>query len=131
MNFIKKIKEIFTTFFILVIPFGIIVYIFGGNNGGYIKKPNKKIEEERTEPLQGWNATQAVEKYLKSNLKDPKSLEYITVYKVQELTNNQTKSYKEKEFMQGIKYRAKNSFGGYVIEEKIFIIKNDEVISVL
>lgn len=52
----------------------------------------------------------AVRYYLKKNLKDPESYQSIDWNTVQ----HEGKTYVKH------KYRAKNSFGGYVIEEKIF-----------
>lgn len=66
-----------------------------------------------------------VKDYLKKTLKDPKSYESIEWSKVKEETNGYSVYHK---------YRAKNSFGGYVIEAKIFhldfggnVIKVDNV----
>ena len=54
-----------------------------------------------------------VKTYLKENLKDPKSIEYIEWSKV----------FSEgKYYLVRCKYRAKNSFGGYVLENQIFFI---------
>lgn len=55
-----------------------------------------------------------VEKYLKKNLKDPDSYQSIEWSPV--VKNN------DGTFMVRHKYRAKNSFGGYVVEEKIFML---------
>lgn len=52
-----------------------------------------------------------VKKYIKNNLKDPKSYESIEWGKVVE---------NEDGYMVRHKYRAKNSFGGYTIENKVF-----------
>ena len=60
-----------------------------------------------------------VEEYLDKTLKDPdsfKAIEWSTVQK----TNGNTKG-----FMVRCKYRAKNSFGGYVIENKVFYMDED------
>ena len=54
-----------------------------------------------------------VELYLKKNLKDPDSYEAIEWSKVQNTDDG---------YMVRHKYRAKNSFGGYVIENKIFYL---------
>ena len=51
--------------------------------------------------------------YLKKNLKDPKSYEGIEWSKVKEETDGYSVYHK---------YRAKNSFGGYVIEAQIFYL---------
>jgi len=59
------------------------------------------------------NSVRQVKDYLKKNLKDPKSYESIEWSEVR----------KEKDyFIVRHKYRAKNSFGGYVIENQIFYI---------
>ena len=54
-----------------------------------------------------------VKDYLKKNLKDPKSYEGIEWSKVKEEPNGYSVYHK---------YRAKNSFGGYVIEAKVFYL---------
>ncbi len=53
-----------------------------------------------------------VERYLKQNLKDPGSFEAIEWSPVVKGANDS--------FMVRVKYRAKNSFGGYAIEQKVF-----------
>ncbi len=55
-----------------------------------------------------------VKMYLKQNLKDPKSVEYISWSKMFRNENGY--------YQVTVKYRAKNSFGGYVIEENTFLI---------
>lgn len=52
-----------------------------------------------------------IKSYLKSNAKDPSSLEFISWSPVVETNNG---------FMVRVKYRAKNSFGALVVEEKVF-----------
>ncbi|MBV9991314.1 MAG: zinc ribbon domain-containing protein [Alphaproteobacteria bacterium] len=54
-----------------------------------------------------------VKEWLNENLKDPDSLEFINWSPVQKTKTG---------YMVRAKYRAKNSFGGYVIENKIFIL---------
>lgn len=63
------------------------------------------------------NSVWQVEKYLKKNLKDPKSYEGIEWSKV---VKTKTGGY-----MVRHKYRAKNSFGGYVISNQVFILDAD------
>ena len=64
-----------------------------------------------------WDGSVAqVKQYLKRNLKDPDSYEGIEWSKVTKVGNQ----YKVRH-----KYRAKNSFGGYVIEEFIFTLNED------
>lgn len=53
-----------------------------------------------------------VERYLKRNLKDPASLDVIEWSSVAAGPDNG--------FRVRVKYRAKNSFGGYAIEQKVF-----------
>ncbi len=57
-----------------------------------------------------------VKKYLKGNLKDPDSYEAIEWSSVVEQGSN---------FIVRHKYRAKNSFGGYVIDEYLFTLNSD------
>lgn len=52
-----------------------------------------------------------VERWLKNNLKDPDSFQAIEWSPVTKTSNG---------FMVRCKYRAKNSFGGYVVEERVF-----------
>lgn len=61
--------------------------------------------------------------YLKRNLKDYRSMELIEC--------SDAITWGENAWAQRVKYRAKNSFGGYVIENQIFVIKDGRVIDVL
>lgn len=73
-----------------------------------VKKP-KKFNEEI--------ALDVIEKnFIKTLLKDPDSYRAINK-KVTKMSNGDYQIY--------IKYRAKNSFGGYVVEEKMFIIDKE------
>ena len=61
----------------------------------------------------GWDGSvHQVERYLKRNLKDPSSLNVIEWGNVVPGADGG--------FMVRVKYRAKNSFGGYVIEHQVF-----------
>src|SRR5690606_943621 len=63
-----------------------------------------------------------VKDYLKKNLKDPKSYESIEWSEVQRVGADYRVRHK---------YRSKNSFGGFVIENQIFTISNQgEIIDV-
>jgi hypothetical protein len=65
-----------------------------------------------------------VRSWLNNNAKDPESIEYITWYPLQKTNDGG--------FSVRVKYRAKNSFGGYVIEEKNFFLNSSgTVIAVL
>jgi len=55
-----------------------------------------------------------VERFLKTNLKDPDSFEAIEWSPVNKQSDGS--------FMVRCKYRAKNSFGGYIIENQIFYL---------
>lgn len=72
-----------------------------------------------------WDASvRQVEHYLKSNLKDPDSYDGMEWSSVTKLDAGG--------FMVRHKYRAKNSFGGYIIENQIFTLdEKGAVIAVL
>ncbi|MEP6672279.1 MAG: hypothetical protein ABJF10_24155 [Chthoniobacter sp.] len=67
-----------------------------------------------------------VERYLKARLKDPKSTEYIEWSPVTLMTFKDGKAWAVR-----VKYRSKNSFRGYVIEEAVAIIRHGEVVEFL
>ena len=68
-----------------------------------------------------------VESYLKRTLTDPNSLEVIQWSKVRDMTHNQY-GYR---YVVMVKYKAKNSFGGYVVESNTFYLnKNGNVVDV-
>ena len=73
------------------------------------------------------NSVHQVERYLKRTLLDPNSFEVIQWSKVRDLKNN-NKGYRYKVM---VKYRAKNSFGGYEIQSDIFHLdENGKVVDV-
>lgn len=81
------------------------------------KVSEKKINKQKQETVSNspWNASVwQVASYLKDNLKDPKSFEAIEWSTVAKHDNGN--------FSVRCKYRAKNSFGGYVIENQIFTL---------
>jgi hypothetical protein len=57
-----------------------------------------------------------VKTWLKANLKDPRSLEFVEWSPVSKTNDGG--------FMVRVKYRAKNSFGGYVVENKVFFLNS-------
>lgn len=67
---------------------------------------------ESAEKRMKYSAQAGVEVYLKSNLKDPGSLDFIEWSPVVKEENGK--------FSIRAKYRAKNSFGGYVVNNMIF-----------
>src|SRR6056297_1560874 len=73
-----------------------------------------------------WDAAvKPVTDYLKTHLKDPDSVEYIEWSPVH-LCHVEGQPY----WRVRTKYRAKNSFGGYVIEEKLFYMAHKQVVAV-
>lgn len=80
---------------------------------------NKDYNKPR---FNAYNSTSLVcVEWLKNNAKDKSSLEIISCSVPEKIT--------EANWEQIIKYRAKNSFGGHVIESRFFIFTKDEVIS--
>lgn len=73
-----------------------------------------------------WDAAvRPVTEYLETHLKDPDSVEYIEWSPVH-LYHVEGKPY----WRVRAKYRAKNSFGGYVVEEKLFYMRHKQVMTV-
>jgi hypothetical protein len=60
---------------------------------------------------------------MQANMKDYDSLKIVNGSPIVE--------YGQDAWCQRLKYRARNSFGGYVIEEKLFVIRNGQVTDVL
>lgn len=72
----------------------------------------------------GWDASVIeVKNFLDANLKDPKSVQYAEWSKVNLGTYQNQKCWWVR-----CKYRAKNSFGGYVVNNQLFYISNGKVI---
>ena len=79
----------------------------------------KQIGKITNSPFDG--SVHQVKKYLKTSLKDPDSYESISWGKLQKNSNGYSVYHK---------YRAKNSFGGFVVEEHIFNISEDGTITI-
>lgn len=81
---------------------------------------------ERAEMVRnsGWDGSVLqVRQFLKESVKDPSSLEFIEWGPVRKTTDGS--------FLVRAKYRAKNSFGGYVVENNVFRLSpSGEVVSV-
>lgn len=78
------------------------------------KDPTKKVKVENS----AWDSSVwQVEKYLEKNLNDPKSYEGIEWSEVTKTGSDG--------FMVRHKYRAKNSFGGYVIANQVFHLDSE------
>lgn len=92
----------------------------------------EKVAQERAEvarrgvkPIPSWwdAITPEVNDYLKATLKDYESLKIIECSVVA--------TWAEDAWCQRVKYRAKNSFGAYVLAENVFVIKNGAVTNVV
>lgn len=82
--------------------------------------PQVSADVVRSSPWDG--SVHQVERYLKQSLKDPKSYDGIEWSPVARAGDG---------YVVRHKYRARNSFGGYVVENKIFIMNRDgDVVSV-
>lgn len=102
---------------VLIVIIAVVYFIssLSGNSTESTNTPKEVVYNS------SWDASvRQVEQYLKDNLKDPGSYEGIEWSKVTKLDNGN--------FMVRHKYRAKNSFGGYVVDNKIFILSPTGVI---
>lgn len=69
-------------------------------------------------PRSPWDGVAfAIKSYMKENANNPKTIEYIDAYKLEELSNGY--------YAQKVKFRSENSYGGMVIYELIFIMSGD------
>ncbi len=108
----------------------VIGYLMGNDNNNENQKPQsiKRVETQRTKTPDKpreivsnseWDGSVSqVKKYLKRNLKDPKSYESIEWSPVVKLDTDDL----QHKFIVRHKYRAKNSYGGYVIENQMFYL---------
>lgn len=98
------------------------------------KAEQERREAERLAAIIGpkpqssaWDGSvEPVMRYLRENLKDPKSLDVAEWSPVSTITLGG-----EPYWAVRCKYRAKNSFGGYVIENKVFLIRQNTVVRVV
>ncbi len=86
----------------------LVIYFIATDNSFGLKVKNSPWD----------NSVHQVESYLKRNLKDPNSFEALSWSKVKDKNNNNN-GYRYKVF---VKYRAKNSFGGYVVKTDLFYL---------
>lgn len=86
-----------------------------------------KAEEANRGPKpvpSAWDGlTPEVRAYFDESLKDPDSLQIAETYEVM--------TFGETGWMQRVKYRAKNSFGGYELEDQVFVIVDGKVVHAL
>lgn len=122
-----KLKRFANIFFSsrLIMPL-IIVALIGGslvlaNPPQPTESTYKYVPKPKSTPTEvvyssSWDGSvHQVTKWLKTHLKDPKSLD-VTEWSPVVKTDTG--------FIVRVKYRAKNSFGGYVIEEKLFTLNS-------
>jgi hypothetical protein len=83
-----------------------------------------ETKKDKNETLFDENS-KIVKAYLDNHLKDPDSYQSIEWSPAKESKDG------DGSIAIRHKYRAKNSFGGYEIEEKVFIIKNKKVVDVI
>jgi len=95
------------------------------NNSSYNVKSNSDPGEKPENSL--WDGSvYEVKTFLENHLKDPDSVEYIDWYKPSLKEHNGDEYWGVK-----VKYRAKNSFGGYVVNTQLFLIKDGNVVTYL
>ena len=75
--------------------------------------------ESQTKQPHNFRMISVVKQYLSKSLKDPHSIEYISWSKP---------VFKNGSWIVRVRYRAKNSFGGYVVESRIFHVKDSLII---
>lgn len=104
---------------IVAVVFGLYV-AFSGDDSNTSKNQSDVVKNSSFD-----GSVHQVEDFLKENyLKDPNSYESIEWSPVQDFENNPNYT-----FMVRHKFRAKNSFGGYVVENMVFYLNsNGEVI---
>lgn len=91
------------------------------------KQAQDRAEETKlgSKPVPSWwdGITPEANEYLRATLKDYDSLKLVEC--------SQVAPWGADAWCQRVKYRAKNSFGAYVLEENVFVIKNGAVTNVL
>lgn len=94
-----------------LILIGIVAFLLIGMNVCNNDLPMSPQEEAHQKELQ--LVRNSVTKYLRENLKDPKSYEEIEWSEI---------AHRDGKLIVRHKYRAKNSFGGFVIDNKVFFL---------
>lgn len=87
--------------------------LFSSPHSSTRSKPETSSPRKVVENSSWDGSVRQVKSWLKDNLKDPGSLEFVEWSPVVKLAKNQG-------FAVRAKYRAKNSFGGFVVENKVF-----------
>ena len=107
-------------FFALLI-FGQILSMINPKFSSSSSSSNTSSREELVENSAWDGSVYQVVEWLKNNLKDPDSLEFIEWSPVEKTVTG--------DFRVRVKYRAKNSFGGYMVENKIFVLDSSGSVS--
>jgi len=113
-NTVNAIIFVAVSFFIVVIGMRFMSYS--------AKHPIEENQKEIVHNLSLDGSVPQVESWLKQNLKDPDSFKAIEWSKVSKNANG---------YFVRCKYRAKNSLGGYAVENKLFMLNSSgEVVTV-
>ena len=114
---------------LVIIIIGIIGAMMGGNDTKSTKSTVSSPPKEPTEIVSNsaWDGgVYQVKRYLKNNLKDPDSFEAIEWSPVTKVDLSTHK------YIVRCKYRAKNSFGGFAIENQLFYLDGQgNIVSVM
>ena len=103
----------------MVLGFIVLLYLVGecsctgsaDGNGSGSTAPDVRVKNS------AWDGSVSqVKSWLKDNLKDPDSLDFIEWSTVSKTSTGGC--------MVRVKYRAKNSFGGYVVDNKVFFLSS-------
>jgi len=109
----KNGHPVLVIFFLILMFSGMLYWGYKSTERKMSKPPQpitkQTVEIVRNSPLNG--SVRQVKDWMEKNLKDPDSVEYIEWSPVQKMADR---------FVVRCKYRAKNSFGGFVIENKLF-----------
>jgi len=109
----EKLSVFTTVILVLVALFAIVILErFMSYNA---RHPEENQPKEIVHNLSWDSSVPQVESWLKQNLKDPDSFEAIEWSKVIKNANG---------YFVRCKYRAKNSFGGYAVENKLFMLNS-------
>ena len=117
----KKRGQVFGGLVLFVVILWILVTCLGPSKK---EEPATTAAKTPTEVVynSSWDGSvRQVDSWLRYNLKDPHSLEYIEGSKVAKTA--------EGGFMVRVKYRAKNSFGGYMVDDKVFVLASSGAVT--
>jgi hypothetical protein len=108
----------------LIVAVPIVVFMIGRIGGGTLESSSSEATRDIVHNSPWDGSVSQVEEYFNENLKDPKSLDVMEWGKVVKKHDGS--------FIVRCKYRARNSFGGFTIEHKLFALNSSgAVISVV